>query len=256
MWGGVVGPLVGVKFLVSSPQIGFYLTGAVYLIYFILLFLVLSKLTVANPESGKGKVTLQAMNHVLKSDIPLRYFIMGGMVVQFLFCQLTSTLPQYLDKSIVDGALIYSYLLMVNSLIVIVLQLPVSWFVDKMSALSSITLGSLFFAAAYAGFAWFDGWAGLILATVLFTIGEMIIIPSSSVIVDKLAAGEWKATYFGAFQLRFLGTFAGQSIGGALLMSIGGHGLFALMGVIAVLIPLFFTRGTRANSAQSCSISN
>lgn len=250
--GGVVGPVIGVTFLTSSPHTGFFITGAIYFLYFIFLFFVLSKLSVTNQDSGKGKgkVSLKAMNHVLKSDIPLRYFIMGGILVQFIFCQATSTLPQFLEKSIEDGALLYSYLLMISSLLVILLQMPVSWLVEKFTPQQSVTGGCLFFAASYAGFAYFDGWTGLIFAIVLFTIGEMIVIPSSSVFVDKLAAGEWKATYFGAFQLRFLGTFAGQSIGGALLMGIGGPGLFASLVVIAILTPLIFIKGTNTTSVK------
>ncbi len=91
------------------------------------------------------------------------------------------------------------------------------------------------------GFAWTPVtlFAGLALATVVLSLGELIVFPTFSVEVDQLTPDDLRGSYFGAANLYSLGTALAPLYGGIMLDHAGSQalylGLAALCGVIMLL---------------------
>ena len=121
----------------------------------------------------------------------------------------------------------------------LLVQPPVIWLSERLSRGPLVTLGCVFFAAAF-GCVWpgMTDVALLYAAIVLWTLGEAILLPLPDVAVHSLATDDLKGAYFGLSELRYLGFFVGPVLGGALLdLSVPVY--FAVMAALVLLcVPL------------------
>lgn len=89
-------------------------------------------------------------------------------------------------------------------------------------------LGMLLMLLAQLGFAWTPVtlFAGLALATVVLSLGELIVFPTFSVEVDQLTPDDLRGSYFGAANLYSLGTALAPLYGGIMLDHAGSQALY------------------------------
>ena len=99
--------------------------------------------------------------------------------------------------------------------------------------------------AGLIGFSFINGWMTAILAMGLLTIGEILIFPANSMMVDNLAPEHLRGTYFGASQFRKIGNFLGPIIGGYFFGHISGQFMFWIISIISLSSIIFFTAGHR-----------
>ncbi|MCF6093938.1 MFS transporter [Microaerobacter geothermalis] len=243
--GATVGPLIGAYLGMISASLAFFITAGVYLVYAVSLLVLMSTVTIQNPSPSREAVTLRSALRVVKNDIPLRYFILGGVLVNLGYSQVESTLPQYLEGFIDNGVLLYSILLSTNAITVVILQIPISHWAEKRSLMRVMVVGSFLFSIGYMGFAIFQNWTGLIASMVILTLGEILLFPSGSIFIDQLAGEQLRGTYFGASGFRSLGFFLGSWIGGYILQGIGGSGLFWIISFVAASSSIFYYLGQR-----------
>jgi len=96
---------------------------------------------------------------------------------------------------------IYGFIPMTNALMVVLFQLPITALTRRFNPLPVITVGALFYAlgvgsvALGTGFWWF--WASM----VIMTIGELIIVPTSSTYVANLAPTDMRGRYMSLYGL-------------------------------------------------------
>jgi len=128
---------------------------------------------------------------------------------------------------------------------VVLLQMPISHFAEKFRTMQVMMAGAVFLSAGMLAFGFVTGWYTGILAIVFITIGEILIFPSSSYLVDQLATDELRGTYFGAAQFRRIGHFLGPIAGGYLLNEAGGTVLFSFIALAVLGSIIFFTQGNK-----------
>jgi predicted MFS family arabinose efflux permease len=109
-------------------------------------------------------------------------------------------------------------------------------------------------SAGLLGFSFVTGWTTSIMAVALFTLGEILIFPSNSLLIDQLAVEHLRGTYFGAAQFRKLGSFAGPILGGFLLSQAGGQVMLWMMSLITLGGILFFRLGNRAHRSVPVAV--
>jgi MFS family permease len=240
--GAAGGPILGAYFALQSANLTFFITAFSYTIYGLCLLVLMNKFALPGQVAEKRVTFLDAIQ-VIKTDIPLRYFIIGGMITGLGYSQIESTLPQHLSNSIVDGVVLYSILLSVNAVMVILLQLPLTHITRNLSIMKVIMIGAIFFALGYVGFGLFNSWTGIIIAMIILTIGEILVFPSGSMFIDQIAPDHLRGTYFGANSFRSVGSFVGPMLGGFLLKSVGGNNMFMVIAVIVASSILFYYVG-------------
>jgi hypothetical protein len=80
---------------------------------------------------------------------------------------------------------------------------------------------------------------------VVFTIGEILVVPSEYMLVDGIANDRNRGSYFGAHSFSTLGNFVGPTFGGLMLGAFGGPGMFLLFAGFSVASAVLFAIGTR-----------
>lgn len=243
--GYAVGPAIGAYISLSGIVNPFFCSAGIVLVYTILLHICLNVFhirTIAS-EAAEKHATLQDSLRTISRDTVLLLFIIGGMVSTIVHGKWSVILQQHLETSVVSGELLYGALLSVNSIGVILLQYPLTRFAERHSPLSMVVIGSLLFALGTAGFAFSHGWLSFILFMILFTLGEILMIPNEFILIDRITPDSMRGTYYGAQSFTELGNFLGPVIGGFLLAHYGGTTMFLVLAAIAAASLIFFRWG-------------
>ncbi|CAH2712948.1 Na(+), Li(+), K(+)/H(+) antiporter [Neobacillus rhizosphaerae] len=243
--GASVGPLLGAYLANSSAKLSFAITGSTYLLYGIVLYILMKKLVISKDETNKKVVSLIDAFSIIKLDKALRYLIIGSILINIGYVQMDSNLPQVLEGTLENGVAVFSVLLTINAVMVVFLQLPISHLAGRFSLLQAMAAGSVFTAAGLIGFSFINGWVIAILAMILLTIGEILIFPSNSMMMDELAPEHMRGTYFGAGQFRKIGNFLGPIMGGYLLSHFQGQIMFWVIAILSLGSIIFFIAGNR-----------
>ena len=242
--GASLGPLLGVYVAQFSTSLPFLLTGSMYLLYGVTLFIMLNRYSISHVLPVHQLPMLDSLI-VIWRDKTLLLFIIGGILVNVGYSQIDSNLPQYIQNSFSDGVALFAKLIALNAILVLILQVPLSLVTEKWQVLRVMILGSILFAIGFASLGFVTTTIGLMLAMAVVTIGEIFIFPSTSVFIDQIAPDDRKGTYFGAGQFRSIGNFTGPVLGGWLLQDYGGKLLFSVMGIIILCSIMFYSLGYR-----------
>jgi MFS family permease len=240
--GASLGPLLGVYVAQFSTSLPFLLTGMMYLLYGVTLFIMLNRYSITHTIPVHQLPMLDSLI-VIWRDKTLLLFIIGGILVNVGYSQIDSNLPQYIQNSFSEGVALFAKLIALNAILVIILQVPLSLVSEKWPVLRVMILGSVLFAIGFASFGYVTTIIGLMIAMAVVTIGEIFIFPSTSVFIDQIAPDNRKGTYFGAGQFRSIGNFTGPVLGGWLLQDFGGKLLFSVIGIIILCSIMFYSLG-------------
>ncbi|MDP4084974.1 MAG: MFS transporter [Bacillota bacterium] len=244
--GASVGPLIGAYFANHSAKLSFFITGSTYFLYAIALFYFMNKISITTGENKKESVTFRDAFSIVKKDMALRYLILGIILVNIGYVQIDSNLPQHLDHVLKNGVTMFSFLISINAIMVVLLQLPVSHFAEKFKPMQMMVVGAIFISGGLVGFSFVNGWAIAIISIFLITLGEILIFPANSILIDRLAPDHLRGTYFGAGQFRKIGSFAGPIIGGYFLSNVNGQIMFWVISIITLCSIFFFQIGNRS----------
>ncbi len=153
--------------------------------------------------------------NIFRADRFFFLFTLVGIVLGFALRQDGPTLTVYAfdlkNLPIIDIGYIYS----VNGLMVIALQMPI---LRIMSSHGNPVfwrgIGTLFYAAGFGLLGFMNSFTFILLAMLIFTVGEDFMAPTTQTIITTLAPVDKKGTYIGSYNLltssgRFFGTFIG-----------------------------------------------
>ncbi len=143
----------------------------------------------------------------------------------------------------------YGLIPTVNGLMVIFLQMPVTKRTKHFRPLAMIALGMFLYAIGTGTVAFATGFWGFMLSIVIVTIGELIIVPTSSAYVANRAHPEMRGRYMGIYNLawsfaRGVGPVLGGWIGDTLGPTSIWYGGF-IIGALSSLGLLLLTLATR-----------
>ncbi|MGA8675904.1 MAG: MFS transporter [Candidatus Acidiferrales bacterium] len=151
------------------------------------------------------------------------YFIAALIPVQLVFFQFTSTLPLFLVHNLRFPVSIYGTIFTVNTLLIVALEVPLNSAMAHWSHRRTLTLGALLYAVGFGsyalvGIAPFGKTAGVFAAVVIWTFGEMIMMPGSSAYAAEIAPPERRGEYMGLYTMSFnVGFSIGPLLGASLL---------------------------------------
>lgn len=238
---GVIGPVLGVWISsLSNASLPFIITGAMYAVYGISLIILLNQFEMRQQLLTERETIFQMLK-VVGADSKLLLLLAGGMLINLGYSQFDSTLPQLVNLSVEDGVRLFSILLVTNAIIVILLQLPISVYSERVTMFKSLVIGMCFFACGFILFNVAQSWTIFIVAMVVFTIGEIFAFPMMNALIEEIAPETQKATYLGASQFKNIGGFIGPIFGGWLLIHFPG-GIYFVMAIIMLLSLLFYKK--------------
>jgi MFS family permease len=232
-WG--IGPLIGVYLGLTSTSIPFIITACIYMVYTIVLFLMLAiyRVQPKGQELNPTSISFIESLKILGTDKVLFWFVLGGLVLAIAWGQFSILLSQFLVTEFKNGTELFGILLSVNAVTVIVMQLPMTRWLEKKHPKQILTIGVLFVMGGLIGFSISYHLFTLIIAIILLSIAETVIMPLSSVIIDQISPKGMNGAYFGAQNFSSFGIFISPILGGFLLDVFNGRMMYAALALIA-----------------------
>ena len=193
-----LGPLAGGFF---GPRIGYlplFILDALTS-YFVAL-IVFSKLPETRPTPGAGTSgkslfqTLAGYGRVLQDRTFLAFILISILTVS-AFMQMSTTLSVYLIKFQDMSETFFGALVMLNALMVVCLQIPITGWVSRLPLLWVMIAGNAFYLVGFGSYGLSPSVPLFIIAMVLITLGEMLVIPTSQALTALLAPPDMRARY-------------------------------------------------------------
>ncbi|MBN1450145.1 MAG: MFS transporter [Anaerolineales bacterium] len=220
--GIAIGPAVGGFLAAASPYLAFYIAST-GLFLFGLLILLFARETLPEREAGQ-KVKRERWGGY---DRVLRDWPFITTVTNITFGLITASLmwvllPVYATKVIGIPKQLYGFIPTTNALMVVFLQVLVTQWTKKHPPLRMIALGMFFYAIGVGSVVLGTGFWSFWTSMVIITIGELIIVPTSSTYVANLAPADMRGRYMSIYGLTWsLSIGIGPLLGGFLSDSFG-----------------------------------
>lgn len=168
----------------------------------------------------------------LKSDSALRLFTLGMIPVSMVFFQHESTLPIYLKQDLQLPLHFYGWLFTINTLMIVFFELLLNIATMHWSYRTNFILGTLLITAGFGGMYFAATGYHIILLTLIWTIGEMILYPSASSYIADIAPAEHRGSYMSIFSACLnLGILLGPWTGAIVMQHLGSHALWVTCGI-------------------------
>ncbi|CAK2439595.1 putative Uncharacterized MFS-type transporter YqjV [Vibrio crassostreae] len=216
--GAALGPIIGIKIGLIANQTAFWLTTLFYTLYIIVIYSVVKDLKDASET--RHEYDIKSSLNILFNDKFFAVILMVYFLAMFSFCQVDTTLIQYLSVFDTESAThLFAMLISINAIVVVIFQLILLGFVERYKVELRVTIGFSCFLLAFLMFSVLgisdsQYW---IIAIVAFSFGEALLLPSLNEIVDNRAPSNLKGSYFSIAGLATLGFALGPIVGGLLL---------------------------------------
>ncbi len=182
-------------------------------------------------------------------DRRLAYLLLPFVPLLMVFFQIEGTLPLWVVRDLGLGSRFFGLLFTVNTLLIVVLEVALNLAMARWPHGRQLFVGSFCLAAGFGLTAWATGYNTLILTTVVWTFGEMILFPAMSDAVATLAPPDRRGEYMGLLSLCFAAALAlGPWLGVLAYAKAGPKAVwlstFVIAGGAGLLLLRFRTPGT------------
>jgi MFS family permease len=177
----------------------------------------------------------------LFKDSSLAWFLAAMIPVSMVFFQHESTLAVYAKESLHLSLSFYGLIFTLNTLMIVLFELPLNIATLNWPYRINLALGSAFITAGFAGIAWSHRAHDILLITVIWTIGEMILYPSSSSYIADIAPEERRGSYMSLYSTcTSIGMLLGPWSGALIMQRFGAHNLWLACGAWGLLSVALF----------------
>ncbi|MFF3644208.1 MFS transporter [Streptomyces sp. NPDC002564] len=238
--GAALGPLVGAALLTGSYTLMFEVNAAVSVLFALLALAVLPR---GRPAPAPPGGPARARYADVLRDRRFALVVLALFLIALVESQYLSALPLDLREQGVPTA-VYTALVALNGLLVIAGELPLTRYVQHWPMRVSIAGGIALIGVGIGLYGVRAGAVLLVVATVVWTLGEMVAAPSTLAYPALTAPGPARGRYIAALS-------AGQSIGYA-----AGPALGALLfqGVGSAVWPVFAAVGLLGAAAAGAGV--
>ena len=238
-----IGPVIGGFIILLDYHYLFYLNAiasfaaGMYLVFAPWRSAVKSE-TVSEAASHHTK-----LNSSVLRDRNFLFFLLAITPVQLVFFQHIGGLPLYIVDDLKYSTAAFGLLSAINTVLVIIAEVPLNNMMSSMSYRKSMFIGALFAAVGFGAMAIARDTAPLIVTIIIWTIGEMIFFPVTAAYASEVAPPQKRGEYMGYFQMTFSFAFsAGPWLGTVVYQNYGSVILWSgalLMGLVTTVLMLF-----------------
>lgn len=167
-------------------------------------------------------------------DRRLAFLLLPFVPMLMVFFQIEGTFPLWVVRDLGLGSQFYGLLFTVNTLLIVALEVALNLALARWPHGRQIFAGALCLAVGFGLTAWATGHTTLILTTVIWTFGEMILFPAMSDAVATLAPPDRRGEYMGLLSLCFAAALAlGPWLGVMAYAKVGPRAVWMATFVIA-----------------------
>lgn len=158
----------------------------------------------------------------------LLYFLAAMIPAQLVIFQLLSTLPLFLVRHLGLPESVYGLVFTINTLMIVLIEVPLNTAMAHWPHRWALALGALLYAVGYGSLAFATRAASVAATVVVWTFGEMILLPGSAAYAAEIAPAEKRGQYMGLYTMSFSVAFLlGPWIGAQILERFGAQALWS-----------------------------
>jgi MFS family permease len=186
-----------------------------------------SSLSSEKQEDESSEQKLQVKFAILKDKYFL-FFLFAVIPANLVFFQHLGALPLYIVDDLGYTTAAFGLFGSINTVLIIIAEVPLNNWMNNVSYKKTLMLGALFAGIGFGGFAISTTTIPLVIAIIVFTIGEMIFFPVTASYTSEIAPADRRGEYMGYYQMTFsfafsagpwLGTFVYENYGSVILWS-------------------------------------
>ncbi len=182
----------------------------------------------------------------LRDDTTLRLIAVGMIPISMVLYQHCSTLSIFFHRDLHFSLQIYGLMFSLNTLMIVFFELPLNIATLSWSARRCLVIGSCFITLGFVGYLLVSTPWEAMLCTVIWTTGEMIVMPTSSSYIASISPINNRGNYMSIYSTSTnLGMFLGPWIGGLVMHQFTSKGLWiacGLWGLCSILIFSFVNK--------------
>jgi len=170
--------------------------------------------------SAAGRPTAWADRHLL-------YFLVALLPILVVFFQHEASMPLFLVGDLHMKESWYGLLFTLNTVLIILLEVPLNLRTAHWPHRRTLAIGAFLVGAGFGAMALCRGPLGAAITVVIWTFGEMMLLPGSSAYVADISPAERRGSYMGLYTMSFSAAFTiGPGLGVALLERFGARVLW------------------------------
>jgi MFS family permease len=244
-----LGPAIG-GFITSTSYTLAFILAAAGMSFYSLLMTIFARETLPqrDPKAQPDTAPMGGYGEILK-DRAFMPFVGVFTLVQVCAAMIWVLLAVYAKTNYGVPESQYGLIPTTNALMVVFLQFAVTRVTRRFRTLPIMATGALFYTAATLSIAFGQGFWAFWISMVIMTIGELILMPTSSTLAANLAPADKRGRYMGVYGLTWLvAAGTGPTFGGFLNDNLGPRAIWlggALVGLISIFGFLLLARRER-----------
>lgn len=238
-----VGPAIGGLLATRSYLLLFIADAVISLISASIVFLALPE---TRPEAAAGSsshsmgATFKGYFQVLRDRVFI-LFVFVSMLSVLVYMNLNTTLGVYLRDSHAVPESGYGLLISANAILVVLLQFPITRRIESYPPMLMMAFGTLLYAIGFAMYGFVSVYVLFLLAMVIITFGEMVVIPVAQALVSRFSPEEMRGRYMAIFGFSWGIPFAvGPMLAGLIMDNLNPDWLWYASGVVGILAVVGF----------------
>ncbi len=261
--GVAIGPAVGGVIASTSYSLAFYCAAGGLSIYSLLIAF-LARETLPEKTTIVGGSLAQPVRERfggygrVLSDRPYTAFITAFIFTQISAAIMWVLLSVYAKSNFGVPESRYGLIPMTNALMVVFLQIPVTMLVRRFAPLPVMASGAFFYALGVGSVALGQGFWGFWISMVVMTIGELVLVPTSSTYAANLAPADMRGRYMSLYGLTWnVAAGVGPLAGGLLNDTLGPQAIWyggGAAGLLSAVLFLAFHAGRKVFSRSEAGI--
>jgi predicted MFS family arabinose efflux permease len=158
----------------------------------------------------------------------LMLFLAGMLPVMIVFFQHEAALPLYLVRDLGMRESLYGALFTINTVLIIFLEVPLTTAMARWPHHRALALGALLNGIGFGALAFATTFPAVVATVVVWTFGEMVLLPTGAAYVADIAPDARRGEYMGLYSMTFgLAFTIGPWAGAAMLDTLGPRALWA-----------------------------
>jgi len=251
--GVAIGPSVGGFVTAASYALAFYIAAGANAIFTLLVLFFVAETVPQKQVTADHPPTDGGYGQVLR-DRPFLAFCGVYTLAGMAYSLMMVLLPVYAKENFGVPESQYGFIMATNAAMVVLFQYATTRISERYHHLPVLAVGSLFYALGVGSVALGWNFPTFLASMVVLTIGEMIMIPTSTALTANLAPPTMRGRYMSVYGLTWgIGFGIGPVIGGFLNDNLAPVAIWyggLVMGLVATLGFVLLTRALWAQEAE------
>ncbi len=208
--------------------------------------IVLFSLPETKPEPVEGEERESLLKtfsgyYQVSKDAVFMAFMGASILMVLVYMQMNSTLSVYLRDVHGVPASGFGYILSLNAGMVVLLQFWITRKIGKKPPMLVMAAGTAFYLVGFLMYGFVSHYVMFLLAMVIITIGEMLVVPVSNSVVANLAPADMRGRYMALSGFSYIIPFAiGPLAAGYIMDNFDPNWVWYLCGILAGIAVIAF----------------